>query len=96
MARSISEPGTVKAFDYADLYAKVSGFLQEQSVDIGDSVTPGQLLAKIYAPELVQAVDQAKAQLDQAKAQVNLAEAAIERRQRRPEGGASDCHREAG
>lgn len=79
MARSISEPGTVKAFDYADLYAKVSGFLQEQNVDIGDSVTPGQLLAKLSAPELLQAVDQAKAQLDQAKAQVNLSEAAIDR-----------------
>jgi len=79
MARSISEPGTVKAFDYADLYAKVSGFLQEQSVDIGDSVMPGQLLAKISAPELVQAVDQAKAQLDQAKSQVSLSVAAIDR-----------------
>ena len=79
MSRSISEPGTVKAFDYADLYAKLSGFLQEQNVDIGDSVVPGQLLAKIYAPELAQAVDQAKAQLDQAKAQVKLAEAAIDR-----------------
>jgi HlyD family secretion protein len=79
MSRSISEPGTVKAFDYADLYAKVSGFLQEQNVDIGDNVVPGQLLAKIFAPELAQAVDQAKAQLDQAKAQVKLAGAAIDR-----------------
>ncbi len=79
MSRSISEPGTVKAFDYADLYAKVSGFLQEQTVDIGDNVAPGQLLAKIYAPELIQAVDQAKAQVDQAKAQVKLAGAAIDR-----------------
>ena len=81
MIRTITEPGTVKAFDYADLYAKVSGFLEVQNVDIGDYVKPGQLLAKLFAPELVQAVDQAKAQLDQAKAQVNLAEAAIDRAQ---------------
>jgi HlyD family secretion protein len=81
MIRTITEPGTVKAFDYADLYAKVSGFLEVQSVDIGDSVKPGQLLAKIFAPELAQAVEQAKAQLDQAKAQVSLAEAAIDRAQ---------------
>ncbi len=79
MARSVPEPGTVKAFDYADLYAKVSGYLQEQNVDIGDSVKPGQLLAKISAPELVQAVDQARAQLDQAKSQVKLTEAGIDR-----------------
>ena len=79
MARSVPEPGTVKAFDYADLYAKVSGYLQEQNVDIGDSVKPDQLLAKISAPELVQAVDQARAQLDQAKSQVKLTEAGIDR-----------------
>jgi HlyD family secretion protein len=79
MTRSISEPGTVKAFEYADLYAKVSGYLQEQNVDIGDAVKPDQLLAKISAPELAQAVDQAKAQLDQAKAQVQLTEASIDR-----------------
>jgi HlyD family secretion protein len=79
MPRSISEPGTVKAFDYADLYAKVSGYLQEQNVDIGDSVTPGQLLAKLFAPELVQAVEQSKAELAQAQAQRNLAEASIDR-----------------
>ena len=71
MIRTITEPGTVKAFRYADLYAKVSGFLEIQNVDIGDSVKPGQLLAKIFAPELVQAVDQAKAQLDQARAKLN-------------------------
>jgi RND family efflux transporter MFP subunit len=79
MARSNSEPGTVKAFEYADLLAKVSGYLEEQKVDIGDTVKAGQLLAKISAPELVQAVDQAKAQLLQADAQVNLMEAGIVR-----------------
>lgn len=79
MARSISEPGTVKAFDYADLYTKVSGYLKVQSVDIGDQVQPEQLLAKIYAPELEQAVEQALAQVEQANAQVKLAVAAIDR-----------------
>ncbi|HUE14569.1 MAG TPA: efflux RND transporter periplasmic adaptor subunit [Planctomycetaceae bacterium] len=79
MARSISEPGTVKAFEYADLYGKVSGYLEVQNVDIGDAVKKGNLLAKIFSPELVEAVEQAKAHLQQAKAQVKLAEAGIER-----------------
>jgi HlyD family secretion protein len=79
MARSISEPGTVKAFEYADLYGKVSGYLEVQNVDIGDAVKKGKLLAKIFSPELVEAVEQAKAHLEQAKAQVKLAEAGIER-----------------
>ena len=79
MPRSISEPGTVKAFDYADLYAKVSGYLQVQNVDIGDAVTKNQLLAKLFAPELVQAVEQSKAELAQANAQLNLAVASLTR-----------------
>jgi HlyD family secretion protein len=79
MARSISEPGTVKAFKYADLYAKVSGYLEIQNVDIGDAVKKGELLAKIFSPELVEAVEQAEAHLDQAKAQVKLADAGIDR-----------------
>jgi len=79
MARSNSEPGTVKAFEYADLLAKVSGYLEQQNVDIGDTVKAGQLLAKISAPEFVQAVDQAKAEVRQADAQVKLMEAGIVR-----------------
>ena len=67
MTRPISEPGTVKAFQYADLYAKVSGYLEVQNVDIGDTVKKGELLAKIFSPELVEAVEQAEAHLDQAK-----------------------------
>lgn len=79
MTRSISEPGTVKAFQYADLYAKVSGYLEVQNVDIGDAAKKGELLAKIFSPELAEAVEQAEAHLDQAKAQVNLADAGIDR-----------------
>jgi HlyD family secretion protein len=79
ITRSISEPGTVKAFQYADLYAKVSGYLEVQNVDIGDAVKKSELLAKIFSPELVEAVEQAEAHLDQAKAQVKLADAGIDR-----------------
>lgn len=79
LTRSISEPGTVKAFQYADLYAKVSGYLEVQNVDIGDAVKKGELLAKIFSPELVEAVEQAEAHLEQAKAQVKLADAGIDR-----------------
>ena len=48
-------------------------------MDIGDTVKKGELLAKIFSPELVEAVEQAEAHLDQAKAQVKLADAGIDR-----------------
>ena len=77
MARTVTQPGSVHAFEYADLYAKVNGYLKTQAVDIGDVVKFGQVLAEIDDPELFKAVDQAKAALDQNKAKVVQAEARV-------------------
>src|SRR4051794_39879798 len=45
------QPGTVEPFEAADLYAKASGFLVEQTVDIGSLVKKGDVLARISVPE---------------------------------------------
>ncbi len=81
MARSETEPGNVDAFDYAQLYCNVSGYLKVQKVDIGSLVKQGEVLAEIDAPEYVQSRDQAKAEVEQAKAKVQLANAAVVRAQ---------------
>jgi RND family efflux transporter MFP subunit len=73
LPRSTRQPGSIHAYESADLYAKVSGYLKVQHVDIGDEVKEGQLLAEIDAPELVKAVHEAQANLDQAKAKVQQA-----------------------
>jgi HlyD family secretion protein len=77
LERTTTQPGTVIAFESAQLFAKVSGYLKSQVVDIGDHVRQGQVLAEIDAPELLKAVEQAKAALEQAKAQVLQAGARI-------------------
>jgi HlyD family secretion protein len=75
--RSTTQAGSVHAFEHASLYAKVSGYLKIQSVDIGDRVKVNQLLAVIDDPEVDKAVDQNKASLDQAQAKVRVAEAKV-------------------
>ena len=77
LERTSVQPGSVHAFDRADLYAKVSGYLHVQNVDIGDIVERGKVLAEIFDPEIHAAVNQAKAALDQAKAKVDVAAAMI-------------------
>lgn len=72
-----TQAGSIHAFEHADLFAKVSGYLKVQNVDIGDKVKQGQLLAEIDDPEILKAVDQARAALDQSKARVKVAEAMI-------------------
>ncbi len=75
---TMTQPGTVHAYDEADLYAKVSGYLKVQKVDIGDMVQEGDLLAEIEVPEAVKAVEQAAALLQQARAKTHVVEARIE------------------
>ncbi len=49
--RLCTQPGSVEPYEAADLYAKVSGFLVEQNVDIGYPVRAGDVLARISVPE---------------------------------------------
>lgn len=70
-------PGSIHPYEAAELYAKVSGYLQKQTVDIGDRVTAGQLLVELDAPELHRDVDRSKAALDRATAQVGQMQARI-------------------
>src|SRR5690349_352027 len=43
------QPCTVQAFDYEGLYAKVSGILDKQTKDIGETVKKGEVLAVLWA-----------------------------------------------
>lgn len=63
--------GSLYAFESAELFARISGFLKVQNVDIGDHVERGQVLVEIDAPELAIEVDQAGAALAEAKAEVD-------------------------
>lgn len=71
------QPGTVEPFESADLFAKVSGFLAEQSVDIGTRVKRGQVLARISLPEFEKQAIRDAAKVDDAKAKVQQAEARV-------------------
>jgi HlyD family secretion protein len=77
MERVTSQPGTIRAFEYAPLYTKVSGFIKTLKVDRGSRVKKGDLLAEIYDPERDVAVIQAEASLEHSKAEVAQAKASI-------------------
>lgn len=85
LERVTTQPGSVQAFEAASLYAKVSGYLEEQYVDIGSEVKRGELLAVIDVPELVKEaqrraaeVKDTNAQVGQMKSRVATAEAGLE------------------
>jgi RND family efflux transporter MFP subunit len=74
---NVTLPATISAFDTANIYARVNGYITKRNVDIGDHLTKGQELALIDPRPYQAALDQAKAQLlhDQgvlAEAQMDL------------------------
>ncbi|HWA97782.1 MAG TPA: efflux RND transporter periplasmic adaptor subunit, partial [Pirellulales bacterium] len=71
------QPGSAHSFQSAGLFAKVSGYLKTQNVDIGSHVKRGDLLAEIDVPELVQELERDKGNLRQAEAEVVQAEAQV-------------------
>jgi RND family efflux transporter MFP subunit len=74
-------PATVQARQEATLYARTNGYVRRWSVDIGDKVREGQLLAEIETPELDREVQEAQAKLVQAQAHLTLARSTAERYQ---------------
>ena len=64
MVREITLPGDLVGLYQSTLYAKVTGYLKSISVDKGDWVKKGQVLAEIEVPELQQRYARAKANLE--------------------------------
>src|SRR6266511_1183352 len=67
-ARRLQTNASLEAFEEADLFAKVSGYLFDVRVDIGDHV-----LAVIDVPEMEQELAEAKAQLESKQSSLELA-----------------------
>ncbi len=62
--RQITLLGDAKPFVTATLFAKVSGYVKSVSVDKGDMVKAGQVIAEIESPELESQYQSAAADLD--------------------------------
>ncbi|MDI7259637.1 MAG: efflux RND transporter periplasmic adaptor subunit [Thermodesulfobacteriota bacterium] len=69
---SLRATGDISPLMQVDLFPKVSGYLEGMSVNIGDSVREGGVIAQIDRTEFLQKVREAEAKAAQAKA--NLAE----------------------
>ena len=71
--------GEFKPFQEVDLHAKVAGYIRTISVDVGDRVHTGQVLAVLEIPELVAQLQEAEASLDRSRSAHDTAHSAYER-----------------
>jgi RND family efflux transporter MFP subunit len=74
ITQGLAVSGTVKALNYAIIKARVAGELKEITVREGDSVTAGQVLARIDPVEYQRRFEQAQEQASAAKSQMEIAQ----------------------
>ena len=79
VAQRLQTNATLEPFEEADLFAKVSGYLSEVRVDIGDHVKAGEVLAVIYVPEMEKELAEATAQLASKQSSLERARREIHR-----------------
>lgn len=79
ITRFITLPAQVLAERQATLYSKASGYLQDISVDKGDNVKSGAVLARIEMPELQAARAKQEAELRTAEAEYKRMEESLQK-----------------
>jgi len=78
LQHTTTQPATVEAFYEAHLHAKVSGYLKQLNVDIGDEVQQDAVLATIDVPELEKQLQRQQARVEQLQANEARAAAGVE------------------
>jgi RND family efflux transporter MFP subunit len=73
---SASTPAEILPFEQTNLYAKVSGYVKDIHVDIGDRVKKDAVLAVLWVPEMDKELEQKKALVVRSEAQVLQAQEA--------------------
>ncbi|HLX16516.1 MAG TPA: efflux RND transporter periplasmic adaptor subunit [Bradyrhizobium sp.] len=80
LTATIDLPGRLEAYYRAPIFARVSGYLQSWTADIGARVKAGEVIAEIDAPDLDQQLLQARADLANQQASAKLSEVTLARR----------------
>jgi RND family efflux transporter MFP subunit len=81
LASSLTVAGQFQPYQEVDLHAKVSGYIRRISVDIGDRVRQGQILATLEIPELQDQLAGTQAQVRHSQSEIGRAQSEIARAQ---------------
>jgi RND family efflux transporter MFP subunit len=79
--RTVGEPGQLVAVETTPIHAKIAGYVQNVTVDIGYEIKKGQVLAELSVPEDEADLQEKRAAVAQAEARRAQAEAAVKVRQ---------------
>ncbi len=81
LTNTLNVAGEFLPFQQVELHARVAGYIRHISVDIGDRVKTGQVLATLDIPELTAQVQGADAGVRQTQEQITRAKSEVQRAQ---------------
>jgi RND family efflux transporter MFP subunit len=81
IAQTLTVTAEFRPYQEVELHAKVAGYVRNITVDVGDRVHAGQLLATLEVPELEDQLKQDDAAIRRAQEEINRAQADLERAQ---------------
>lgn len=79
ISKQLIFPSELVPFERAEIFAKVSGYIKEIKVDMGDQVVKGQVLALLEAPEIITNITQINSEVQFAKSKHKLSLDAFQR-----------------
>ena len=79
LARDIVLTGEFRPYQSIELHAKVAGYLKSITVDVGDRVSAGQLIATIEVPEIRDDLLKAQAETRRSDAEIERARGELQR-----------------
>ncbi|HEX7447306.1 MAG TPA: efflux RND transporter periplasmic adaptor subunit [Pirellulales bacterium] len=72
---TVRQPGYIEAFEETPIFPKIVGYVETWQADIGDRVAKGDVLAKLWVPDLTAELKEKEAQIEQARKSIDVAEA---------------------
>ncbi len=78
IVRVVGQPGFIDTYEQTAIYPKMTAYLQDWKVDIGDKVKKDQVLATLFVPELVEEHQTKQAELVLAREMIDQAEKLVQ------------------
>lgn len=78
IVRVVGQPSFIESYERTSIYPKLTGYIEKWNVDIGDPVTKGQELARLFVPELLEDFQTKKSTVSLDSERVELARKLVE------------------